>query len=258
MECRKVELDCGPVAVWERPGHGLPVVLLHGLGADAQTFSGAFGPGVLPDRRLIAPDLPGHGASPRGTCTCTVGDYAEVVLALLAELGVERYDLVAHSMGGAVGIVLAERSGVTRFLNAEGNLTGENCFFSGPTAAMERERFMREGRVQLIGKVGRLASRGSACWEYYVRALTRCDPEMLHRAACGLVDVSNNADLLERYIALHCPTCYVVGTENARDFPGRDRLLEARCEVHAVTGGHFMMLDDPDGFYQVVRGFLFN
>lgn len=246
-------VEGGELAVWERPGADPPVVLVHGLGADAMTFAGAFEPGALPGRRLIAPDLPGHGSSPLADHPCTMGAFAETLLSLLGGLGVGRYDLVAHSMGGAVGIVMAERSAVGTFVDAEGNLAGENCFFSGPVAAMDRDRFLREGRVRFLGKVGHLAARGSACWRYYTGALARCDPDALHRSARGLVDASANAGLLERYVALGCRTLYVVGSANAASFPGRERLAEAGREVQVVPGGHFMVLDSPAEFYAAVR-----
>jgi pyruvate dehydrogenase E2 component (dihydrolipoamide acetyltransferase) len=83
-------------------GTGVPVVFVHGFGADLNSWM--FNQPVLADRhRTIAIDLPGHGGSGK-----TVGDrpdasaFAADLHELFAALGVERVHLVGHSMGGAI------------------------------------------------------------------------------------------------------------------------------------------------------------
>jgi pimeloyl-ACP methyl ester carboxylesterase len=93
-------------------GAGVPVVLLHGLGDTAATWS----PFVESlDRPTVAFDLRGHGASPR--CTeYTVDAMVEDVLAALDE----PVDLVGHSMGGQVASRVALRApGLVRRLVLE-------------------------------------------------------------------------------------------------------------------------------------------
>lgn len=84
-----------------------PVLLLHGWLDNA----GSFAPMArcLPGRRLWVPDLPGHGRSghrPPGTWYHFV-DYVSDVLALARELGLETFDLIGHSMGGAIATLVA-------------------------------------------------------------------------------------------------------------------------------------------------------
>jgi pimeloyl-ACP methyl ester carboxylesterase len=84
-----------------------PALLLHGWLDNA----GSFAPLArqLPGRRLWVPDLPGHGRSghrPAGTWYHFI-DYVSDVMALAQALGLERFDLVGHSMGGAVATLLA-------------------------------------------------------------------------------------------------------------------------------------------------------
>ena len=77
------------------------VVFVHGyLGGGAQwheqraALSGRF--------RVITPDLPGFGANSDTTAPTTIEGFAEFVLAQLSDLGLRRFHLVGHSMGGMI------------------------------------------------------------------------------------------------------------------------------------------------------------
>ncbi len=84
-----------------------PALLLHGWLDNA----GSFAPlaRLLRGRRLWVPDLPGHGRSghrPPGTWYHFV-DYVSDVMALAQALGLDRFDLIGHSMGGAISTLVA-------------------------------------------------------------------------------------------------------------------------------------------------------
>jgi pimeloyl-ACP methyl ester carboxylesterase len=87
-------------------GSGPDVLLLHGLGSTrASMFETAAE--LSPHYRVHAPDLPGFGSSSKPA----LGGYnarwfAEVILGLMDELGIERTHVVGNSMGGRVGIEL--------------------------------------------------------------------------------------------------------------------------------------------------------
>lgn len=62
---------------------------------------------VAEERHCILPDLPGFGGSPAPHSLLTIADRAAEVLAAADRLGVEKFDLVGHSYGGAVALTLA-------------------------------------------------------------------------------------------------------------------------------------------------------
>lgn len=106
---RRLQLADVSTAVLEG-GEGSPVVLLHGPGGYAAHWMRMI-PGLVSSHRVIAPDLPGHGASEvtRGLLD------TERVLAWLGEL-IERTcasppALVGHLIGGAIAARFASVHG---------------------------------------------------------------------------------------------------------------------------------------------------
>jgi len=86
-----------------RPGEGVPIVFLHGLFSSSETWTRVCSE---LDRPSIAFDLPGFGDSdPAGR---GVAATADAIAAAIRALGLERFELVGHSFGGAVAARVAE------------------------------------------------------------------------------------------------------------------------------------------------------
>jgi pimeloyl-ACP methyl ester carboxylesterase len=85
-----------------------PVVLVHGIGVSSRYFA-PLGRELGRYARVVAPDLPGFGGSPRRGDPLSIREHAEVVAALVEELGLERPLLVGHSMGAQVVVEVALR-----------------------------------------------------------------------------------------------------------------------------------------------------
>lgn len=66
-------------------------------------------PALAADYRVVAWDLPGHGASPAAGESFTVGEVADAVAAGIRELGGGPVRYAGVSLGGAVGLELALR-----------------------------------------------------------------------------------------------------------------------------------------------------
>jgi pyruvate dehydrogenase E2 component (dihydrolipoamide acetyltransferase) len=104
------ELPTGRIAyrVWGSTGPR-PVLLLHGFGGDGQTWALFARDLARRGRRVLALDLPAHGAT-----TVAAGGVAEIVDAVSAfveRVGLEGVQIVGHSLGAVAAARLAARSG---------------------------------------------------------------------------------------------------------------------------------------------------
>ncbi len=102
---------------WVERGEGKAVVLLHGLtdwhGAWTEVAERLAAQG----RRVLTPDLPGHGLSGREDVSYALDWNAKVLAAWLDEADVDELDLVGHSYGGGVAqMLLLERAARVRRL----------------------------------------------------------------------------------------------------------------------------------------------
>jgi pimeloyl-ACP methyl ester carboxylesterase len=85
-----------------------PLVLLHGLNNSCLSWS-RVAPLLATDRRVLMPDLPGHGQSERPNVAYELEWYARLIAGWLEALGLEQVDIVGHSFGGGVAQMLLLR-----------------------------------------------------------------------------------------------------------------------------------------------------
>ena len=88
-----------------------PVVLLHGLGADATYWAGTARALVRGGRTVLLPDGPGSGRSeaPRSSAGYRIPGRVAALDALFRALALDRADLVGHSLGGWTAAAFALR-----------------------------------------------------------------------------------------------------------------------------------------------------
>ena len=103
----EAQLGHGTVRFVDR-GAGAVLLLVHGLGGNWQNWL-ANVDGLAARYRVIAPDLPGFGASQRYRGAVTMTRYADTLIELLDVLGVEAATFVGNSMGGLLSIEAAVR-----------------------------------------------------------------------------------------------------------------------------------------------------
>ncbi len=127
-------------------GSGAPVVLLHGPAANALHFMRAI-PMLVARHRVVAPDLPGHGATTLDGAIDDTGMMAWLN-ALIAETCGEPPVLVGHAVGGAIAaryaadhgdriarLVLVDTLGLRAFEPAPAFGGALQAFFAAPTPA---------------------------------------------------------------------------------------------------------------------------
>jgi pimeloyl-ACP methyl ester carboxylesterase len=209
-------------------GEGPPLLLVHGFGGAAWNFS-ELAP-LLPGRRLIIPDLPGHGASSPLPAPTLTG-FADV----LAEVLDEPLDVLGHSMGGVVALRLAERhpSLVRSLVLAAAAGISSSTRFAEITIALT-------GIIQ----PGRIAGR---------RVALVARSRRLRRFVFEGFEVANADLLTERAVHgfLRGPTMHTdalgAGLALVADDPRQD-LNRVRCPVLVLWGARDKQVPLEDGF----------
>ena len=216
-------------------------VYLHGLGGTCgHTFGHVAGDPALAARRSLVLDLPGHGHSDRPTdFGYTLEEHASAVASVLDHESLRGVDVVGHSMGGSIGIVLATRRPdlVGRLVVAEPNLDraepAVDALGSQWIAAQGEEGYARGGHDRL--------GRDDPDWGVTLRI---CAPFAVYRSAVSLI-AGTEPSLRDLLRALPIPRTFVAGS----DGEGIERaagLGEAGVRVVVVPdAGHSMMRDQP-------------
>ena len=91
------------------PKDALPVLLLHGWTASADTTWFSVYPALAGQHRLVAVDQRGHGRGIRSEEPFSLEACADDAAGLLELLGIRKAIVVGYSMGGAVGLLLWQR-----------------------------------------------------------------------------------------------------------------------------------------------------
>jgi pimeloyl-ACP methyl ester carboxylesterase len=115
-----VEKRAGEIEYLERQGDGEALVLLHGIGSHAASFTGVLDH-LAPGRRVIAWNAPGYGGSaPLAEDWPEAGDYARSLERFADALSLSRMTLMGHSLGAlmAAAFATAHRERVGRLILA--------------------------------------------------------------------------------------------------------------------------------------------
>src|SRR6266516_8164968 len=89
-------------------GEGDPLLLVHGLGGAAANWL-ALAPLLLPGRRVLIPELPGHGGSAPLPAAPSLNGFADRIALLAEREGLAPTAVVGHSLGGAISLRMAIR-----------------------------------------------------------------------------------------------------------------------------------------------------
>ena len=121
-----VPLSSVTIHVVSWPGSGRPVLAIHGSGMSGYALT-TLAERLLPELRLVAPDLRGHGFSDKPAEGNGLEDNAADVRELASALGLERPLMLGFSIGGAVATVAASKMNVSGLILLEG-VVGDQAF----------------------------------------------------------------------------------------------------------------------------------
>ena len=121
------------VSAIHRSGSREPIVFLHGFGSTKEDYADIVRYAAFDGRPFLAYDAPGCGETQCPNLQkISIPFLVETALALIDQLGFQRFHLVGHSMGGLTALMLAHAhpERVLSFVDIEGNIAPEDCFLS--------------------------------------------------------------------------------------------------------------------------------
>lgn len=224
-------------------GSGEKIALLHGYLSKKESFyyqieflSQYF--------QVLAPDMPGFGASPPLSSAWSVGDYAEWFLAFLRAQRVEQAHILAHSFGARVAFkAIAANPGIAKSLIITGG--------AGIVKPRGAEYFKRVKRYRLVKKFfPAFAEKHFGSAEY------RQLPPIMRESYKKIV----NEDLSACAAAVKCRT-YLIYGKNDSVTPACEEgetflRLIGGSRLDVMEGGHFCFSEYPAEFNKKILSFL--
>ncbi|WP_031480925.1 bifunctional 3-oxoadipate enol-lactonase/4-carboxymuconolactone decarboxylase PcaDC [Streptomyces bicolor] len=239
----------------EGPASAPPLLLGPSLGTSSALWD-KVAPELSITHRVVRWDLPGHGGSAADLigAGATVGDLADLVLALADSLGIERFAYAGVSLGGAVGLHLAvhhpERV-------ASLAVVCSSAHFNGAQPWEERAALVR--REGLSG----LAENANTRWftsGFTVPELVQDHRDADPAAYAACCDALAAFDLRDRLPGISSPTLLIAGRDDPAtppahlreiadavpgaalvEIPGASHLAPAQCPEAVLTAlrAHF-------------------
>lgn len=279
FEVKETEIIPGVSIAHTDMGDGDPVVFIHGLGSYIPAWNRNLA--VLSRHfRCIAVDLPGYGKSSKPLHSGTMDYYALVIMKLLNNLGIEKFSVCGHSMGGVVALKIAlehaerlnkmilvapggaetysedEKFLVRSYLNADRIMSNDDEQIAN-NVKVNFHNFPEEAQFMIDD---RIAMRNFDWFADHA--------EIVARSANGVL----NSDVPYRLNEIPIPTLGLFG-ENDKMIPNRfvHPWLTVGDVIHTFESsildfqtvllgecGHFIQFEKPDEFNSVATQFLLN
>ncbi len=255
----------------EVAGPGRAFVLLHGFTGHRDDFLPRL-PDLAGEAWLLAPDLRGHGDFEH-TGRPESFDFPQLVddlVALLDDFGIERCDLLGHSMGGMVALrfALAHPSRLASLVLMD---TAPDCPEGYDLETFElADRIVRERGMaflqQLVEKrwrespeeegVAHTRKWADVYWPHHRRRYLAMDPVAYGALGRTLVE---QAPVVERLGEIACPTTVLLGDGDHEFVPGSEVLargIPGAVHVTIPDAGHHPHMENPAAWLDAVRAHL--
>ena len=238
--------------------HGtLPTLIcLHGFGSSKEDYADLALLPAFEGRDLVLLDAPGFGESTvDDPAVLSIPFLVDVLAAACDAIGVDRFHLLGHSMGGLTALLFcqAHPNRVLSFIDIEGNLAPEDCFLSRQIL----EHPSDSAESFLDGFRARVAERPEYASRLYASTLAdKVRPASVEPIFISMVDLSDNHDLMGIMAGLTLPRLFVYGEQN-RHLSYLGNLPALGVEIAEIPfAGHFPMYSNPTALWSAVDTFI--
>lgn len=279
FEVIETEIAPGVTIAHTDMGDGEPVVFIHGLGSYIPAWDKNL-TSLSQHFRCIAIDLPGYGKSSKLLHSGTMDYYGLVVVTLMNKLGIDKFSVCGHSMGGVIALKIAidhgdrlnkmilvapggaetysedEKFLVRSYLNAEKIISNDDEQIAN-NVKVNFHNFPEDAQFMIDD---RIAMRNFPWFAVHA--------EIVARSANGVI----NSDVPERLEEVTVPTLGIFA-DNDKMIPNRfvhpwlsvgDIIKTFEKEIKEIQTvvlencGHFIQQEMPTEFNSLVKKFLTN
>lgn len=244
------------ISTLRRVGEKAAILFLHGFGSTKEDYADIQRHRSFDNHSILAYDAPGCG---RTFCQnldrIDIPFLVKTAIAALDAEEIEKFHLVGHSMGGLTALMLASDhpDRVLSFCNIEGNIAPEDCFLSRQIhdyPADNPNAFMAD----FIDRASKSPAWSSPL--YAAGLAHKVRPEAVHGIFTSMVELSDNAELMERFLGLPCPKMFMYGDQNSRLSYLAD--IEAKgVELAEIPEcGHFPMYANAPEMWRRISQFI--
>ena len=239
---------------WTRVGQGPVLCWIHGLGESSRCFHGMSE--RLPGFAHHLVDLPGYGRADRVKTPYSLVQAAEQLAGAIREFA--PCVVVGHSMGGVVGLFLAEREPqlLRGLINVDGNISSGDCGYSGPISRQTLSEFLNRGYQELLRSLQERGAEDHAHRGYFT-SMRLAQPEGVYAHSQELVEWSTGENLARRMAKLKVPSVYIAGAPGGAAERSLELLHQAGVETRLIgPSGHWPFIDQPEQFTEEVRSWV--
>lgn len=245
-------------------GTGLPVLLIHGFPLSRGMWRPQIEALTKAGYRVIVPDLPGFGESPPLNGSVSMAAYADAVVALLDQLGIEQAVVGGMSMGGYVLLNLVERY-PHRVLAALYLVTRASADDAvGKVRRGDLAGAVRDGDREVVPNTFEKLLFAAATPQKHPELIAEVrqwmDAALPEGVAGGLLAMRDRQDYLEALPTFSIPALVIGAAEDVAVPPGHAEALAAGlpdAELHIIpAAGHMVNLEQAETFNRILFDYL--
>lgn len=238
------------------PRSGVPFVLVHGWGGDSAEWLPLIA--LLPERRVLAVDLRGHGRSSAPPTGYAPADFAGDLAGLLERLDLPPVIAVGHSMGAQVVVALAAGhpaavAGLVALDPAYGADAAELLRIPG-----EQEQLLAEGSAWAarFAERAHVSTTPPAVRRHHQQLLAAMDPRVLVAARDAMYldpgSMGSQSAAEATLKALSCPVLTIMTSPDRAAWAQRT-LHHPLSRVEVFQGcGHYLHEERPEALAQLI------